>query len=165
MRNRKVTTLISVLTAILMIFILSTTVFATGELGTLTPPVETMETQVVIDDEVLETEAVEEPEYDFDEEEDFDDGEGDIGYIEETLPPTEPPTYYDVYGDELPQVESQEVTEPTEIEIPDVEVTDTSLLGGVIAWLCVAVGIAVIAGVLVSQRTKRNSNSSDSRRR
>lgn len=79
---------------------------------------------------------------------------------------TQPQTYYEVYGDELPQVESQDVTEPTTVEIPEVEVTDTSLIGGVIAWLCVAVGIAVIAGVLVSQRTRQtNSNSQNQTKR
>ena len=44
----------------------------------------------------------------------------------------------------------------TEIPLPDVIVSDTSLLGGVIAWLCVAVGIALIVGVMVSKRTRRS---------
>lgn len=63
----------------------------------------------------------------------------------------------------LPQVE--DVTKPTEEEFPEYEVSDISLLGGVISWLCVAVGIAVIAGVLVSQRTKQVSGHRDNRRR
>ena len=59
--------------------------------------------------------------------------------------------------DELPAVSSEEVVLATTVPIPDIEVSDTSLLGGVIMWLCVAVGIAVIAGVMVSKRTKRKS--------
>ncbi len=57
--------------------------------------------------------------------------------------------------DELPQVSSEKVIEATTVKLPDVKVSDTTLIGGVIAWLCVAVGIAVIAGVLVSKRTRR----------
>lgn len=57
--------------------------------------------------------------------------------------------------DELPQVASEKVVEATTVKLPDVKVSDTTLVGGVIAWLCVAVGIAVIAGVLVSKRTRR----------
>lgn len=76
-------------------------------------------------------------------------------YIEET---SAPETYYDIYYEELPQVASEEVVEATTVVIPAVEVTETSLIGGVIAWLCVAVGIAVIAGVLVSQRTRQTSS-------
>ncbi len=68
--------------------------------------------------------------------------------------------------DELPTVSESEVAIPTTAKLPDIEVSDTSLLGGVIAWLCVALGIAVIAGVLVSQRTRQvGSNSSQSNRR
>lgn len=59
--------------------------------------------------------------------------------------------------DELPQVESQQVDLAQNIKIPDIEVSDTSLMGGVIAWLCVALGIAVIAGVLASQRTRQKN--------
>ena len=55
---------------------------------------------------------------------------------------------------ELPEVSQQEVILATEIPLPDVEVSDTSLLGGVIAWLCVAVCIALIVGVMVSKRTR-----------
>ena len=57
--------------------------------------------------------------------------------------------------DELPSVEGFDIELATAMELPDVEVSDTTLLGGVLMWLCVAVGIAVIAGVLVSRRTKR----------
>ncbi len=171
MRNTKFfTTLIFILTAILMMFTVSTTVFATGELGTLVPPQDDAQpTQVVIDEEP--TDAPQEPDYEFDDgddtdidSDDYDDG---IEYIEPTWEETQAPTYYDVYGDELPQVESQDITEPTTEPIPEVEVSDTSLIGGVIAWLCVAVGIAVIAGVLVSQRTRQTGGSQnrESRRR
>ena len=59
--------------------------------------------------------------------------------------------------DELPTVTPYEIMLATEIPLPDVEVSDTSLLGGVIAWLCVAVGIALIAGVMVSKRTGRKN--------
>lgn len=164
MRNVKFAkTLIFILTAIVIVFTLAMPAFATGELGTLTPPVETQETYVDVDTQT-QPPTQEQTEYvdDTDEDTDYDDGD-DGGYIEETEPETEPPTYYEVYGDELPQVSSQEVTEPTTMEIPDVEVSDTSLLGGVIAWLCVAVGIAVIAGVLVSQRTRQNGTGSKKR--
>ena len=66
----------------------------------------------------------------------------------------------------MPEIESQEVATETTMELPEVEVSDTSLLGGVIAWLCVALGIAVIAGVLVSQRTRQlNPSNKDSKRR
>lgn len=164
MRNTKFfKTLIFILTAILMIFTVSATAFATGELGTLVPPQDDAEpTQVVIDDDG-QTDAVEEPDYEFDDDNDDIDSDDDdsndgIVYIEPTWEETQAPTYYDVYGDELPQVESQKVTEPTTEPIPDVEVSDTSLIGGVIAWLCVAVGIAVIAGVLVSQRTRQTGS-------
>lgn len=59
------------------------------------------------------------------------------------------------YLDELPAVTSQEVVEATAVVIPDVAVSDASLLSGSIMWLCVALGIAVIVGVLVSKRTRR----------
>lgn len=167
MRNKKVsTTLFSVLTAILMVFVISTTVFATDEVEQVTEEQpQVVETAGNVEEETQtpqaevtqppqhqpETQAQPEPE-------------------QETEEQTEKvtPTYYDVYGDDLPEVESQEVTAPTTVELPDVEVSDTSLLFGVIAWLCVAVGIAVIAGVLVSQRARQsgaNSNSRDTRRK
>lgn len=56
--------------------------------------------------------------------------------------------------DDLPQVESYEIPFATEIVLPDVEVSDTTLIGGVIAWLSIALGVSVIVGVLVSRRTK-----------
>ena len=172
MRNTKFfTTAISILTAILMMSMVSFTVFATGELGTLVPPQDDAQpTQVVIDD-VQQTDAVEEPDYEFDDSDDTDTDSDDyddgIVVIEPTWEETQAPTYYDVYSEELPQVESQDITEPTTEPIPEVEVSDTSLIGGVIAWLCVAVGIAVIAGVLVSQRTRQTGGSQnrESRRR
>ena len=154
-----------------MMFMVSFTVFATGELGTLVPPQDDAQpTQVVIDD-VQQTDAVGEPDYEFDDSDDTDTDSDDyddgIVVIEPTWEETQAPTYYDVYSEELPQVESQDITEPTTEPIPEVEVSDTSLIGGVIAWLCVAVGIAVIAGVLVSQRTRQTGGSQnrESRRR
>lgn len=58
------------------------------------------------------------------------------------------------YLDELPTVSSGEVIEPTAVVLPDVEVTDASLFSGTVMWLCVAVGIAVVVGVMVSKRTR-----------
>ena len=58
-----------------------------------------------------------------------------------------------VYLEELPPVDSEEVQFATILKIPKIELTDTSLIGGIAAWLCVAVGIAVIVGVLVSRKT------------
>ena len=60
---------------------------------------------------------------------------------------------YEQYIEELPPVESQEVQFATVLRIPISEISDTSLIGGIAAWLCVAVGIAVIVGVLVSRKT------------
>lgn len=57
------------------------------------------------------------------------------------------------YIEELPTIDSDEVQEATILKIPVAEITDTTLIGGIAAWLCVAVGIAVIVGVLVSKRT------------
>ena len=75
---------------------------------------------------------------------------------EEVVVETEAPDNSGGNTNELPKVDPTEIIAPTSVELPDVEVSDTSLMGGVIAWLCVAVGIAVIAGVLVSQRTRQN---------
>lgn len=74
-------------------------------------------------------------------------------YVEPAEPTYEQPEHLD----ELPTVQEYEIELATAVELPDIEVSDTSLLGGVIAWLCVAVGIAVIAGVLVSKRTRRKT--------
>lgn len=56
--------------------------------------------------------------------------------------------------EELPSVKKSEVETATTVKLPDVEVSDTTLLYGVLAWLCVAVGIAAVVGVLVSKRTR-----------
>ncbi|MBE6824860.1 MAG: hypothetical protein E7513_05885 [Ruminococcaceae bacterium] len=176
MRNTKaIATLVSILTAVLMIFMVSTTVFATGDPGEFVPaPDDSAPTEVVFDDTPQETQAVQEPEQDitqdivedddpdYEPEDNYDDSYDYIGDLDEE---TQAPTYYEVYGDELPEIESQDVTSPTVVEIPEVEVSDTSLIGGVIAWLCVALGIAVIAGVLVSQRTRQTNGGNNSRRR
>lgn len=55
--------------------------------------------------------------------------------------------------EELPTVKKAEVETATTVKIPDVEVSDATLLYGVISWLCVALGIAAVVGVLVSKRT------------
>lgn len=56
---------------------------------------------------------------------------------------------------ELPSVSSSQVQEATSVAIPVVAVSDASLFSGIVMWLCVALGIAVIVGVLVSRRTHR----------
>lgn len=63
---------------------------------------------------------------------------------------TEPP-----YLDELPEANDAEVVPATAVTIPPATVSDASLLSGIVMWLCVAVGIAVVVGVLVSKRTRR----------
>lgn len=155
MRTKKlIATLISLLTVIIMTCMVTTTVFATDVLE---EPIvtETFEEQTQQTETIPETVPP---------------------TNEETLPPsTEPleteaptqaPTSAPEVETQLPQVEETEIVEPTKMAIPDVEVSDTSLMGGVIAWLCVAVGIAVVAGVLVSQRTRQvGSNPKDNRRR
>lgn len=158
MRKKKlIPALISLLTVILMMFTVSLTVFATeeyvpeveAEIGEVTQSYET-EYEPVTEYIPEETQAIIETE------------PQDMGGVveEETQAPDNP-----VY--ELPEIESQEVVVPTTVKLPDIEVSDTSLMGGVIAWLCVALGIAVIAGVLVSQRTRQvnsGSNNPNNRR-
>ena len=58
------------------------------------------------------------------------------------------------YLNELPEVTASEVVQPTAVAIPEVAVSDASMLSGIVMWLCVALGIAVIVGVLVSKRTR-----------
>ncbi len=155
MRTKKlIATLISLLTVIVMTGVVSITAFATDENTSIFE-----EATAEVLTESPATEAVTTP------------VETEPPYVEpetqeETQEETEAPTHYDVYGDDLPEVESHEVATETTVVLPEVEVSDTSLLGGVIAWLCVALGIAVIAGVLVSQRTRQmNPSSKDNKRR
>ncbi len=170
--NKVLKTLVSVLTALLLCFMVATTVFGADAPQQDTPVVDTeIATDVVAEPEVIETEA--QPDYDFSEETEpvyeetqapqIDETDNEDEYIGELEEETQPVTYYEVFGDDLPDVPDSEVTSPTVVRIPDVEVSDTSLLGGVIAWLCVAVGIAVIAGVLVSQRTRQVPTGSNRR--
>ena len=56
---------------------------------------------------------------------------------------------------ELPAVTPTQVVEATAVAMPAVAVSDASLFSGIVMWLCVALGIAVIVGVLVSKRTRR----------
>lgn len=56
---------------------------------------------------------------------------------------------------ELPTVAPEEVPAATAEPLPDVEVSDATLFSGIIMWVCVAVGISVVAGVMVSKRTHR----------
>ena len=55
----------------------------------------------------------------------------------------------------LPTVATEEVAAATAEPLPDVEVSDATLFSGLIMWVCVAVGISVVAGVMVSKRTHR----------
>lgn len=73
------------------------------------------------------------------------------GYSEDAQSNYEEPQYLG----ELPQVSAGEVIEATAVVIPDVAVSDASLFSGIVMWLCVALGIAVVVGVLVSKRTRR----------
>nr|WP_316615376.1 hypothetical protein [uncultured Ruminococcus sp.] len=56
---------------------------------------------------------------------------------------------------ELPAVSPSQVQEATSVAIPVVAVSDASMFSGIVMWLCVALGIAVVVGVLVSRRTRR----------
>lgn len=57
---------------------------------------------------------------------------------------------------DLPEAEDGQVVEATAVAIPAVAVSDATLFSGIVMWLCVALGIAVIVGVLVSRRTRRH---------
>ena len=57
--------------------------------------------------------------------------------------------------DNLPLVAAGDVIEATAEPLPDVAVSDATLFSGSVMWLCVAVGISVVAGVMVSKRTHR----------
>ena len=73
------------------------------------------------------------------------------GYSEDVTSAYEEPQHLS----DLPEVSSGEVVEATAVVIPDVAVSDATMFSGVVMWLCVALGIAVIVGVLVSKRTLR----------
>ena len=152
MRNKKTAkTVISVLTAILITFIMTFSAFAVEEPVVSDPEVyvpEETQAEVYVPEETqgyVETE----PEYEV-------QTEAPQQEEEEVVVETEAPDNSGGNTNELPKVDPTEIIAPTSVELPDVEVSDTALMGGVIAWLCVAVGIAVIAGVLVSQRTRQN---------
>ena len=85
-----------------------------------------------------------------------DSGDGGNGY-DEYIEATEAENTYTEpeHLNELPTAVSGEVIEATAVVLPDVEVSEASLFSGIIMWLCVAVGIAVIVGVLVSKRAHR----------
>ena len=57
----------------------------------------------------------------------------------------------------LPTVAPTEVVAASAEPLPDVNVSDATLFSGIIMWVCVAVGISVVAGVMVSKRTHRRS--------
>ena len=155
MRNKKTaSTVISVLTAILITFIMTFSAFAAEEPIVSNPEVyvpEETQGEVYVPEETqgyVETEPEVEVQTEAPQQEQGDEEEEPVQ--------TEAPQSSGGDTNELPKVDPTDIIAPTSVELPDVEVSDTSLLGGVIAWLCVAVGIAVIAGVLVSQRTRQN---------
>lgn len=76
---------------------------------------------------------------------------------EPTEAPTEPVPEYTKpeHLDELDEVTDGEVAAATAVPVPKAEVSDASLFSGIVMWLCVAVGIAVVVGVMVSKRTRR----------
>ena len=57
--------------------------------------------------------------------------------------------------DELPEAADGEVVPATAVPVPQAAVSNASLFSGIVMWLCVAVGIAVVVGVMVSKRTRR----------
>lgn len=59
------------------------------------------------------------------------------------------------YLDDLPAADEGDVVPATAVDVPAAAVSDASLVSGIAMWLCVAVGIAVVVGVLVSKRTRR----------
>lgn len=73
------------------------------------------------------------------------------GYVDDAVSDYQAPEALD----DLPQVQPTEVIFATTMVLPDVAVSDASLTSGIIMWLCVAVGIAVVVGVMVSKRTRR----------
>lgn len=73
------------------------------------------------------------------------------GYDEDVTSTYEEPQHLN----ELPEVEKAEVQEATAVVIPEVAVSDATMFSGIVMWLCVALGIAVIVGVMVSKRTVR----------
>ena len=56
---------------------------------------------------------------------------------------------------DLPEVTPADVEAATAAPRADNETSDATLFSGIIMWLCVAVGISVVAGVMVSKRTHR----------
>lgn len=73
------------------------------------------------------------------------------GYSEDVTSAYEEPQHLS----DLPEVSPSEVVEATAVVIPEVAVSDATMFSGIVMWLCVALGIAVIVGVLVSKRTLR----------
>ena len=151
-KKKQITAFISLITVILMMFTVTFAVCATDEYI----PEEEPQTPEV--EQVTEYIPEYEPETEYIPEEtqayiETEPQEQEAEVEEQTQAPQNP-------VDELPQVESYEVMVPTTGKLPEIEVSDASLMGGVIAWLCVALGIAVIAGVLVSQRTRQINSGS-----
>lgn len=83
-----------------------------------------------------------------------DSGDGGNGY-DEVIDDVTEPIAETQNVDDLPYIDSAEVIEATAVVLPDVEISDASLFSGLVMWMCVAVGIAVVVGVMVSKRTHR----------
>ena len=152
MKNQKTTFRIFswIITLLFAFSLLSFSVFATGEGGEGGAPSgdEPVATQADIAPETEAPYIEAETEAPADEPEQAEEETEEIAAISTYTEPE--------HLNELPTVMPQEVMLATEIPLPDVVVSDTSLLGGVMAWLCVAVGIALIVGVMVSKRTRRS---------
>ena len=74
---------------------------------------------------------------------------GDYQYVDDPVY-VEPENLQD-----LPQANEGEVQPATAVTIPEGAVSEATLFSGIVMWLCVALGIAVLVGVLVSKRTLR----------
>ena len=86
-----------------------------------------------------------------------DNGDGGNGYddVIDSIEATEAPATEAPKLSDLPAVDYLDIIEATAVVLPDVEISDASLFSGLVMWLCVAVGIAVVVGVMVSKRTRR----------
>ena len=89
-----------------------------------------------------------EPEDDEDDEDDY------WGPVDDAASTYTEPTYLN----ELPTVKDEDVVTATALPVPRAEVSDASLFSGIVMWICVAVGIAVVVGVMVSKRTRRRGS-------
>ena len=94
----------------------------------------------------------------------------DAGYVTPNDPPESEEDYWGTLPEatsgyvapenlnQLPAVKSEDVAVATALPVPTAEVSNASLFSGIVMWICVAVGIAVVVGVLVSKRTRRRGS-------